>query len=154
MVSVRTWRTVAVLLAAAYAGHALLFDWSDIGIHVVVALVALVTTMRWPRLTVAAFGLLATLVIVGHLATRASTAELTLEVRPGMPWADARRALGPPTYEVATFEEASQLEIGYSVPSPFRFRRRGPVAVFLRGEYALWVFHDGSTVLGTFVGGS
>jgi len=62
--------------------------------------------------------------------------------------------VGPPSYDAKTFAVARNFNTGHSVPSPVRFRHQGPVAVFVRGEYALWVFHDEHQVIDTFLGGS
>lgn len=72
----------------------------------------------------------------------------------GIPLSKAHQILGDCSYEFSTFEEATQRELGYSRPSPLRFSHRGPVAIFAQGEHAIWVLHDGETVVGVFVGGT
>jgi hypothetical protein len=76
------------------------------------------------------------------------------EIKAGDTWASVQQKLGPPSYEASTFAAARNLKTGYATPSPLRFRHSGPIAVFTRGDLALWVFHDRSRVNAVFIGGS
>lgn len=148
------WRTTAFVLAGGYVGQAALFDWSDVRGKTALACLLVVTSMRWPRPASAVLAALVATAVLLQVAEGARTADLAASVRPGMSWADVQRVLGAPRHSAFSSAHAASLDIGYAVPSPIRFRHVGPVAVFTRGEYALWVFHDGTAVIDTFVGGS
>jgi hypothetical protein len=146
------WFGAVALLASANVAHALYFDWSDVDFHIALSMVCVVVALRWPRVAAASAGSVVVAVIAASLL-RAEPAEWA-RLRIGDDWKEVQRALGPPTYEAANLAQARRLEIGYSRPSPLRLRQGGAVAIYLRGEYALWVVHDGNVVKGTFIGGS
>ena len=146
------WFALALLLAAANIVHALYFDWSDVGIRSVVAVLCLLVAIRWQRTAAAATGFF--ILLVGLAFAGTPRPDWTMEARAGERWARVQQALGTPTYQAATVEEARNLISGYSEPSPLRYRHSGPVAIYIRGDHALWVLHDDDVVKGTFVGGS
>jgi hypothetical protein len=145
------WFLVTVLLAITNVTHAVLFDWSDRGIHAVFGVLCVLAGLLWQRGAAAIAALILLLVMCGELLR--SPPEWTV-VRIGDDWNRTQQRLGLPTYEASNLAQARLLIRGYSVPSPLRFRHSGAVAIFVRGEHALWVMHDGRVVKGTFVGGS
>ena len=146
------WFVLALLLAAANIVHALYFDWSDLGMRSVVAVLCLLVAIRWQRTAAAAAGFF--VLLVGLAFASSTRPDWTMEARAGERWARVQQALGTPTYQAASLEQARKLDFGYSVPSPLRYRHSGPVAIYVRGDHALWVLHDDDIVKGTFVGGS
>ena len=143
------------LMGTAILAHALYFDWSDVEAFAVLVGLCVVSALKWPVPAAAAMGVVLALVVSAHLAQPDLSAWPEAEsVRIGQSWESVRQKLGTPSYEAKTFAAAREFNTGHSVPSPVRFRQQGPVAVFVRGEYALWVFHDGHHVTDTFIGGS
>ena len=149
--STRFYRIFALVAAALYIGHAWYFDWSDRYIHTFLALCLASSAFRFPKLSIAALGLMVSLVALGHWPH--PVPEWAGELRRGDSWPVVLSDLGVPTYEATSFHEALRLTEGYSLPSKLRFRHRGDVAVYLKGEHVLWIGHDGDRVLDVFVGG-
>jgi hypothetical protein len=136
----------------ANVARALYFDWSDVGIHSVISSLCVLAALRWPRFAAATA---ASIVLTVTLASLLQSEPVEwAHVRTGDDWKQVQRTLGPVAYSARNLEQARRLDIGYSVPSPLRFRPTGAVAIYLRGEYALWVVHDDKVVRGRFVGGS
>ena len=151
----KRWREVVAALAAVTLAHTLYFDWSDVWVFTALMGVFAVSSVRWPRSAAAATGLSLSAVLIGHLVEPdLSSWPEARGVAAGQTWTSVRERLGSPTHEAITFAAARELSTGHAVPSPLRYRHRGPVAVFVRGEYAFWVFHDRERVTGTFIGGS
>ena len=148
----RFFRIIALVIAALYMCLVWYFDWSDRYIHTFLALCLVFSAFRLPRLSIAALGLMVSLFALGHWAY--PVPKWASELRPGDSWPVVVAQLGDPTYEVHSFHEARQLTVGYSLPSKLRFRHSGDVAVYLKDEYVLWIWHDGDRVLDLFVGGS
>ena len=146
------WLAITVALVSINVTNAALFDWSDVRIHITAGALCIVAARRWPRgaTVVSASIALATIL---SLATWSEPAEFA-RVRTGDDWRELQRSLGPPAYEAPSLAQARMLAAGYSSPNPLRFRQAGLVAIFIRGEYALWVVHDDRSVKMVFVGGS
>jgi hypothetical protein len=126
--------------------HAAVFDWSDVGIHVALGALCVFAALQFPRAATIANALLV-LAAGLSVAMRSEPPEFAC-VRAGDDWRKVRLALGPVTYEAASLAQARALGIGYSAPSPLYFREAGAAAIFVRGEYAVWVVHDDRTVKG------
>ena len=152
LISKRAWQVIAVLIAFANVVRALYFDWSDVVIHMSIALLCALTALRWSR--IAAFA--ATIVLVTSILAFAfyPVPDDWAEVEAGDTWSEVRRTLGTPVYEGTNLARARAMARGYSSPSPIRFPNTRAVAIYIRGEHALWVFHDGNVVEATFIGGS
>jgi hypothetical protein len=151
----RRWRAAAAVLAVATISHTLYFDWSDLPFFTVLMGICAVSAEKWSRLAATATGVIFLTVLTAHLMEPdLSDWPEAQGVAVGQKWSSVLERLGSPTHEAATAAAARPLISGYSAPSPFRYRHQGPVAVFVRGEHALWVFHDGQRVTGTFIGGS
>jgi hypothetical protein len=150
-----SWFSIAVVGALAPVVHASYFDWSDVDAYLVISALTLACAVKWPRAATAAIAIILVAVIAGRLIPQASGDwPLARQVRVGDTWASVQEKVGSPSYEASTFAAARKLDTGYSTPSPLRFHHPGPVAVFVNGEKALWVFHDTSRVQGVFIGGS
>jgi len=150
--SKRAWLVVAIFLGFANVVRALYFDWSDIGIHLSLAALLGLMALRWPKgAALAATVVLLTSVFAFAFASAPSD---WAEVEVGDAWIEVRRTLGPPVHEAANLDQARALARGYSSPSPMRFRQTGAVAIYIRGDQALWLFHDGNIVEAKFIGGS
>ena len=149
--SQKAWFCTAVLLAITNVIHAMFFDWSDLRIHGALGVLCVFAALIWQRGAAAIAALFLLLVIWGTWAR--SLPDWTL-VRSGDDWNRIQQRLGAPTYEASDLAHARRLIKGYAIPSPLRFRHSGAVAIFVRGEYTLWVMHDGRVVKETFVGGS
>jgi hypothetical protein len=154
MTSETRWLFIGTIGAADLVGHALYFDWSDVDVFVAISAVTIVLGLRWPRAAAVAVSVVVFSVIAGHLVPVHDDWPQARQIRVGDTWASVQQKLGPPSYEAPTFAAARNLKLGYSIPSPLRFRHTGPVAVFTRGDRALWVFHDKSRVNAVFAGGS
>jgi hypothetical protein len=148
------WFTIVVIGAIATVAHALYFDWSDVDVFVVIGALTIVCALKWPRAAAVAIAVILVSVIGGHLIPALGDWPEATEIKAGDTWASVQQKLGPPSYEAATLAAARTLKTGYATPSPLRFRHSGPVAVFTRGDRALWVFHDRSRVNAVFAGGS
>jgi hypothetical protein len=137
------------------ATYSLFYDWSHAPALCSLAFVACVAALRWPKTVVAAGALL---VVMAALAHNYSLEEADLlwvrEAAPGRSWAEVQRALGPATHEGSTLSEVRLAVTGYSEPSPLQYPGQCAVAVYIRGDLALWVFHDRQRVLDRYVGGS
>jgi hypothetical protein len=151
-ISKTAWFAVAILLAVTNVLRAAYFDWSDLGLHVLIAVVCALLALRWSKLAATAAG--AVLLAAVLAFTFWSVPQDWNEIEAGDDWQELRRTLGSPVYEAANLDQARNLARGWSAPSPFRFRQTGPVAIYLRGDRALWVFHNGKVVEATYVGGS
>jgi len=145
------WRPLGVLLATAYVAHALYFDWSDVLLHISLALVALFAAFKWPRASTATLAMLLLVVIV---TSRRAQSEWALVAQPGQNWAALGAKLGTPHCEAASLLEARACATGLALPSPPRFRHVASVAVYVRGDEALWIFHNDRDVIDRFVGGT
>jgi hypothetical protein len=150
-ISQKPWFCATVLLAITNVIHAMFFDWSDLRIHGALGGLCVLAALRWQRGAAAIAALVLLFVICGTWLW--SPPDWTL-VRTGDDWNRTQQRLGAPIYEASNLAQARLAISGYAIPSPLRFRHSGPVAIFVRGEYALWVMHDGRVVKGTFVGGS
>jgi len=148
------WFMFAALVGTVILAHAAYFDWSDLDVFALTVGLCVASALKCPVPSAAAMAIVLALVIAGHRAPDLSAWPEAERVRTGQSWESVRHTLGTPLYEATTFATARGFNTGHSVPSPIRFRQRGPVAVFVRGEYALWVFHDGQHVVDTFIGGS
>ncbi len=148
------WFTIVVIGAIATVAHALYFDWSDVDVFVVISALTIVCGLKWPRAAAVAVAVILVSVIAGHLIPALRDWPEATEIKAGDTWASVQQKLGPPAYEAPTFAAARNLKTGYTTPSPLRFGHSGPVAVFTRGDRALWVFHDRSRVNAVFIGGS
>jgi hypothetical protein len=148
----RVWLIAAGLLALTNVVRALYFDWSDISVHMSIAALCTAVAMRWSK----AGALAAALVLLTSVLAFAFSSKPSdwAEIEVGDPWSEVRRSLGAPVHEASNLAQARALMRGFSSPSPFRFRQTGPVAIYVRGENALWVFHNGEVVVATYVGGS
>jgi hypothetical protein len=148
------WFTMVVIGGIATVAHALYFDWSDVDGFVVISTLTIVCGLKWPRAAAAAMSVILVSVIAGHLIPALGEWPEATEIKAGDTWASVQQKLGSPSYEAPTFAAARNLKTGYATPSPLRFRHSGPVAVFTRGDRALWVFHDRNRVNSVFIGGS
>jgi hypothetical protein len=151
-ISKTAWFAVAILLALINVLRAAYFDWSDVGLHLLIAVVCALLALRWSRLAATAAG---TVLLASLLAFASwSVPPDWNEIEAGDDWQELRRTLGSPVYEATNLDEARNLAQGWSAPSPFRFRQIGPVAIYFRGERALWVFHNSRVVEAKYIGGS
>jgi hypothetical protein len=150
-----SWLRPVAIGSIVTVAHALYFDWSDVDIYVVIGAICVLSALKWPAPAAFATGIILFATVIGHFsAPHFGDWPEAERIQVGQSWTSVRQNLGKPVHEAATFAAARQLAIGYSTPSPLRFRHRGPVAVFVRGEHALWVFHDGEGVIQTYIGGS
>jgi hypothetical protein len=150
-----SWLRPVAIGSIVTVAHALYFDWSDVDIYVVIVGICVLSALKWPIPAALATGIILFATVAGHFAgPDFSNWPEAESIQVGQSWTSVRQNLGKPVHEAATFAAARQLAIGYSTPSPLRFRHRGPVAVFIRGEHTLWVFHDGERVIQTYIGGS
>ena len=141
-----------IVMATGLVLHAAYFDWSDLGMHVFVAVVCLAAWIRWPTAAVGAIGLFCLPIVIFWTAGRFMLWDPG--VRVGEPYSAAEARLGQPTVRASTLAEARERISGYAEPSPLLYRRAGPVSVFADGEFAVWIFHDGRTIKAVYVGGS
>ena len=143
------------LLAATAAAlglplYACYFDWSDRLLFLAIGLTLLAVAMRHPRASLLA-ALSLWVMTAGHIILPRTAAK---SLAPGQPWFEVERVLGRPTAEGPTLPQAAAAIDGYSQPSPWRYPIDVPVAVYVRGDTAIWVFHEKGHVLALFEGGS
>lgn len=148
------WIILTFLLGVALAAHALYFDWADVVLKTALAVVVIVAALWWPRGAAASACVLLALTFAAEFIFATAAPEWATSVKPGDSWRSIENRLGVPTYSFASLEEAARQATGYAPPSPWRYQQGDAVAVFTRGEYALWVFHDRDSVKATFIGGS
>jgi hypothetical protein len=148
------WFGLSLVFASLYVAHALYFDWSDADLHGVFAAVCVLIAIRWQKLGTCLIACLLGIVALSWAFPSSDAPEWTRGVRPGDHISNAQLALGQPTYRFANLTEARGLRIGYSVPSPLRYRHSGSVVVYIRDHRAFWVFHENGIVQATFIGGS
>src|SRR5688572_27679073 len=133
------WVVLTFCFAAAQATHALYFDWLDVVFKTILGGVVVVAALRWPKAAAAVACVLLAVTLTAHFVFAAAVPEWASSVKPGDSWRSIETRLGVPTYSFASLDEASRRATGYAAPSPWRYRQSGPVAVFTRGEHALWV---------------
>ena len=152
LISKGRWIALAILLALMNMLRAGYFDWSDVGLHIAISVLCALAAFRFPKTAVVAAGAVFLASVIAF--TFRFVPQDWSEIEAGDDWQEVRESLGSPVYEAASVDQVRRLGRGYSTPSPIRFRQTGPVAIYVRGEHVLWVFHNGRVVQATYVGGS
>ena len=148
----RSWLAATVFIGATNLVRAMYFDWSDVGGHLFVAALCCLIALRWPKLATSIVTLVLLVSVVAFALAGMPTEWRDIDA--GDSLAEVQAALGPSDHNVSSLAEAERLDLGYSMPSPIRFRGFGAAAIYVSGEKALWLFHNGKVVEATFVGGS
>jgi len=147
----RVLRAAAMIAALFQLSWGFYFDWSDRFIHFGLGMVLAGIALRAPRVSLSlSLGVL----LVGIVSSRLSASSLGKGVSPGQSWSSAKAVLGSATLEARNLSQATTELDGYAEPSPWRYPGDVPVAVYVQGDAALWVFHDEQHVLARFEGGS
>lgn len=150
----RMWFAVCVVLGASIVLHGLYNNYSGAYVHTGVAVAAVLAGVFRPTLGVAV-GLAWLLASLVGQAMIPDVSYFGADVRPGMPRSEIRGRLGAPEMVISSQPEMANLRVGYAKPSPWRYRQIGPVEVYVRGEWALWIFYsEAGFVVYSFIGGS
>ena len=148
----RSWYVAGMVFGVFYTCLAWYADWSDRYIHTFLAVCLVLAAAKLPRVATGLLGLAIGLMAIGLLAL--PSPHWARDIHLGDSMVDIVAKLGEPAYEAASLDEARKLTAGHSSPSSLRFRHRGKIAIYIRGEHILWVGHDGDRVHDFFIGGS
>jgi len=149
-----TWFVFCVVLATIIVLHAFYYDYSDAYVHSAAAFVSVLAGLVRPKIGAACGAVWLLAAVVGH-AMIPDASRFGAQVRPGMSRSEVVNRLGAPEIVIGSPSEMANLRMGYSKPSPWRYRQVGPVEVYVRSEYALWIFYrENGQVAYYFIGGS
>lgn len=146
--------TICLILAISIILNGLYNDYSDASVHTAGGIAVVLFGLFLPRLG-ASLGMVWVLAVVLAQTFRPDAAFFGATLRPGMSRSEIIERLGDPERVINSSREMTELSVGYGKPSPWRFPQAGPVELYVRGEWVLWVFYDSAgRMTYYFVGGT